>query len=140
SGGGERKRDPGRCPGGGAVRLRCQPGDGPGRGAQRADPRAVRPPFYDPLATLAYLAAVTSRVRLGATVVLLPFRHPVLMARARAGRHPPRGALRRWLGTGRQGRDPATIALSTRAGRWRSAPPVTRGQRTIMSRWARRTR
>ncbi len=44
--------------------------------------RRFGPVFYDPLATLGYVAACTSRVRLGATVFVLPFRHPVLMARA----------------------------------------------------------
>lgn len=39
------------------------------------------PAFYDPLATLGYVAGITERVRLGATVFVLPFRHPVLLAR-----------------------------------------------------------
>ena len=38
-------------------------------------------PFYDPFTTLTWLASQTSRVRLGTTVVVLPYRHPVLMAR-----------------------------------------------------------
>lgn len=42
------------------------------------------PAFYDPFVTLSYVAAKTSRVRLGATVFVLPFRPPVLMARALA--------------------------------------------------------
>src|SRR5829696_4556942 len=42
------------------------------------------PAFYDPLVTLAAVAAATERVRLGASVFVLPFRHPVLMARALA--------------------------------------------------------
>jgi len=44
--------------------------------------RRFGPAFYDPLVTLGFVAAATSRVRLGATVFVLPFRHPVLMARA----------------------------------------------------------
>lgn len=36
---------------------------------------------YEPLVTLAYLAAVTKRVLLGTSVYLLPLRHPVLSAR-----------------------------------------------------------
>ncbi|HLZ68332.1 MAG TPA: LLM class F420-dependent oxidoreductase [Dehalococcoidia bacterium] len=44
--------------------------------------RRFGPAFYDPLVTLGYVAACTTRVRLGATVFVLPFRHPVLMARA----------------------------------------------------------
>lgn len=51
-------------------------------------PGAVRhsfgPAFFDPLVTLSYVAARTERVRLGATVFVLPFRAPVLMARALA--------------------------------------------------------
>ncbi|HEX5368424.1 MAG TPA: TIGR03619 family F420-dependent LLM class oxidoreductase, partial [Dehalococcoidia bacterium] len=38
-------------------------------------------PFYDPFTTLSWLAGQTTRVRLGTTVVVLPYRHPVLMAR-----------------------------------------------------------
>ncbi len=36
----------------------------------------------DPLATLAYLAATTSRVRIGSAIINLPFYNPVLLARA----------------------------------------------------------
>ena len=35
----------------------------------------------DPLATLAYLAAATSRVRIGTSIINLPFHNPVLLAR-----------------------------------------------------------
>ena len=38
-------------------------------------------PFYDPFTTLAWLAGQTKRVRLGTTVIVLPYRHPILMAR-----------------------------------------------------------
>ncbi len=38
-------------------------------------------PFYDPFATLAWLAGQTARVQLGTTVTVLPYRHPVLTAR-----------------------------------------------------------
>lgn len=38
-------------------------------------------PFYDPFTSLTWLAGQTERVRLGTTVVVLPYRHPVLMAR-----------------------------------------------------------
>lgn len=41
-------------------------------------------PFYDPFTTLAYLAARTDRVRLGITVAILPYRHPVHTARVAA--------------------------------------------------------
>lgn len=38
-------------------------------------------PFYDPFATLAWLAGQTSRVELGTTVAVLPYRHPLATAR-----------------------------------------------------------
>lgn len=41
-------------------------------------------PFYDPLVTLAYVAAATERVRLGTSVLVVPYRHPVLIARSAA--------------------------------------------------------
>ncbi|HLG70830.1 MAG TPA: TIGR03619 family F420-dependent LLM class oxidoreductase [Chloroflexota bacterium] len=37
--------------------------------------------FYDPLATLAFLAGVTQGIELGTTVLVLPYRHPLLVAR-----------------------------------------------------------
>lgn len=48
-------------------------------------PRAVEarygPVYYDAVAVLAYLAGITSRVRLGTTVLVLPYRHPVVLAK-----------------------------------------------------------
>ncbi|MET9463832.1 TIGR03619 family F420-dependent LLM class oxidoreductase [Streptomyces sp. NPDC006544] len=41
-------------------------------------------PFYEPFTTLSWLAGVTSRVRLGTTVLVLPYRHPLLVARMSA--------------------------------------------------------
>ena len=41
-------------------------------------------PFYDPFVTLAWLARVTTRMELGTTVVILPYRHPLLTARLAA--------------------------------------------------------
>src|SRR5207245_2360992 len=41
-------------------------------------------PFYDPFATLAWLAGLTHRVELGTTVVILPYRHPLHTARLAA--------------------------------------------------------
>jgi probable F420-dependent oxidoreductase len=38
--------------------------------------------FLEPLTALAVVAAVTERVRLGTTVLVLPYRHPVLAAKA----------------------------------------------------------
>ncbi|WP_078489999.1 LLM class flavin-dependent oxidoreductase [Streptomyces bikiniensis] len=41
-------------------------------------------PFYDPFATLAWLAGITRTVGLGTTVAILPYRHPVHTARVAA--------------------------------------------------------
>ncbi|MGK4580701.1 TIGR03619 family F420-dependent LLM class oxidoreductase [Kitasatospora sp. HPMI-4] len=38
-------------------------------------------PFYDPFTTLAWLAGTTERISLGTTVAILPYRHPVHLAR-----------------------------------------------------------
>ncbi|CDR18210.1 LLM class F420-dependent oxidoreductase [Streptomyces iranensis] len=38
-------------------------------------------PFLDPLDTLAYVAAATQRLKLGTGVLLLPYRHPVVLAK-----------------------------------------------------------
>ena len=38
-------------------------------------------PFYDPFVTLGWLAGQTSRIELGTTVVILPYRHPLQAAR-----------------------------------------------------------
>src|SRR5207247_1257990 len=35
-------------------------------------------PFYDPFVTLGWLAGLTRTVELGTTVILLPYRHPLL--------------------------------------------------------------
>ncbi|MFI1213489.1 TIGR03619 family F420-dependent LLM class oxidoreductase [Streptomyces sp. NPDC020802] len=37
-------------------------------------------PFCEPFTTLSWLAGITSRVRLGTTVLVLPYRHPLLTA------------------------------------------------------------
>jgi alkanesulfonate monooxygenase SsuD/methylene tetrahydromethanopterin reductase-like flavin-dependent oxidoreductase (luciferase family) len=41
-------------------------------------------PFYEPFTTLAWLAGITSRIRLGTTVLIVPYRHPLLIARMAA--------------------------------------------------------
>ncbi|MBB4962476.1 LLM class flavin-dependent oxidoreductase [Micromonospora polyrhachis] len=41
-------------------------------------------PFYEPFTTLSWLAGVTQRVRLGTTVLIVPYRHPLLTARMAA--------------------------------------------------------
>lgn len=40
--------------------------------------------FYDPLATLAYVAGVTSTVKLGVAVLVVPYRHPLPLAKTLA--------------------------------------------------------
>lgn len=41
-------------------------------------------PFYEPFTTLSWLAGITHRVRLGTTVLIVPYRHPLLTARMAA--------------------------------------------------------
>ncbi|GAA4053488.1 LLM class flavin-dependent oxidoreductase [Nonomuraea soli] len=38
-------------------------------------------PFYEPFTTLSWLAGVTTTLRLGTTVLVLPYRHPLLVSR-----------------------------------------------------------
>jgi probable F420-dependent oxidoreductase len=48
-------------------------------------PRTVEarygPVYYDAIAVLGYLAGITHRVRLGTTVLVLPYRHPIVLAK-----------------------------------------------------------
>ena len=41
-------------------------------------------PFYDPFTTLSWLAAATTRLSLGTSVAIVPYRHPLLTARMSA--------------------------------------------------------
>ncbi|HSG18958.1 MAG TPA: TIGR03619 family F420-dependent LLM class oxidoreductase [Anaerolineae bacterium] len=41
-------------------------------------------PFYDPFVSLSWLANIATRVELGTTVIILPYRHPLLTARLAA--------------------------------------------------------
>jgi alkanesulfonate monooxygenase SsuD/methylene tetrahydromethanopterin reductase-like flavin-dependent oxidoreductase (luciferase family) len=41
-------------------------------------------PFYEPFTTLSWLAGLTRTVRLGTTVLIVPYRHPLLTARMAA--------------------------------------------------------
>jgi alkanesulfonate monooxygenase SsuD/methylene tetrahydromethanopterin reductase-like flavin-dependent oxidoreductase (luciferase family) len=41
-------------------------------------------PFYEPFTTLSWLAGVTGTIRLGTTVLIAPYRHPLLVARMAA--------------------------------------------------------
>jgi probable F420-dependent oxidoreductase len=52
---------------------------------RRQFPRS--PLFYDPVVTLSYVAALTERVRLGTTVLVLPMRHPLPLAKELATLH-----------------------------------------------------
>ena len=53
--------------------------------AVTADVAARYPaPFYDPFTALGWLAGITRRVELGTTVIVLPYRHPLLTARMAA--------------------------------------------------------
>lgn len=37
--------------------------------------------FYEPLITLSYIASLTSKIRLGTSVIILPYRNPVVLAK-----------------------------------------------------------
>ena len=41
-------------------------------------------PFYEPFTTPAWLAGITGRIRLGTTALIVPYRHPLLIARMAA--------------------------------------------------------
>ena len=43
-----------------------------------------RPSWYEPMITLAYAAAQTSRIRLGTGIIILPYRDPVILAKQAA--------------------------------------------------------
>ena len=43
-----------------------------------------RPDWYEPMITLAYAAAETSRVRLGTGIIVLPYRDPIILAKQAA--------------------------------------------------------
>jgi hypothetical protein len=70
-------------------------------------------PFCDPFIALAYLAGVTQRLELGTTVLVAPYRHPLLAARM-AGRFLARRVACRW---------PAITQLGTAFSRPRSCQP-----------------
>lgn len=53
--------------------------------AVRPDVKAQFPaPFYDPFVSLGWLAARTTRIEIGTTVTILPYRHPLQTARLAA--------------------------------------------------------
>jgi probable F420-dependent oxidoreductase len=61
--------------------------------------REYQTPFYDPLVTLGVLACATRRVRLGTSVLVVPYRHPLLTARMTANLDQLSGG-RMFLGVG----------------------------------------
>ncbi|MGV9304051.1 LLM class flavin-dependent oxidoreductase [Nonomuraea sp. NPDC003727] len=44
-------------------------------------------PFYEPFTTLSWLAGITTRVTLGTTVLIVPYRHPLVTARMAINLH-----------------------------------------------------
>ncbi|MFD0577205.1 LLM class flavin-dependent oxidoreductase [Dactylosporangium darangshiense] len=54
------------------------------RGGHPGRRGAVSPPFYEPFTTLAWLAGNTRTIGLGTTVLITPYRHPLLTARMAA--------------------------------------------------------
>jgi alkanesulfonate monooxygenase SsuD/methylene tetrahydromethanopterin reductase-like flavin-dependent oxidoreductase (luciferase family) len=65
--------------------------------------------FWDPFTTAAWLAGVNPRVRLGTSVVVIPYRHPLLVARLSANVHDLSGG-RFSLGIGVGGGAPLEFA------------------------------
>src|SRR4051794_23789247 len=78
------------------------------------------PLFYDPVLTLTWVAAVTQRVRLGTSVLVLPMRHPLPLAKELASLHNLSGG-RLILGAGVGWLEPEFAALG--------APFKERGRR-----------
>src|SRR2546428_697094 len=70
-------------------------------------------PFYEPFTTLSWLAGLTRGIRLGTTVLIVPYRHPLLIARMAANLNDLSGGR---LVLGRGVGWPAT-GLSTRSSR-----------------------
>src|SRR5580693_357705 len=99
-------------------------------------------PFYEPFTTLAWLAGLTRRIRLGTTVLILPYRHPLLTARMAAnlndlsgGRLGPAGVRRARcpVPRARTADRPAPAGHARRVGRcrglpWRAGPGLDRRQ------------
>ncbi|MGH7092315.1 MAG: TIGR03619 family F420-dependent LLM class oxidoreductase [Stellaceae bacterium] len=70
------------------------------------------PLFYDPVLTLTWVAAVTERVRLGTSVLVLPMRHPLPLAKELATLHNLSGG-RLILGVGVGWLEPEFAALGS---------------------------
>lgn len=94
-------------------------------------------PFYEPFTTLAWLAGVTSTVRLGTTVLILPYREPLLVARTAgtlnrlSGGRPGAGGRRRLVTTGVRGARRAVLRArqADRRAPGRPAEGLGRGDR-----------
>ncbi|MGP0027260.1 MAG: LLM class flavin-dependent oxidoreductase [Streptosporangiaceae bacterium] len=85
--------------------------------------------FLEPFTTLSWLAGITTRVRLGTTVIVLPYRQPLLVARM-AGN--PQRAQRRPAGPrGGRGRGAAGSEETRRPDEaWRALTAVATHRRT----------
>ena len=57
-------------------------------------------PFYEPFTTLGWLAGVTRRIEIGTTVIVLPYRNPVEVARMAANVDQLSGGLGPLFGVG----------------------------------------
>jgi len=68
------------------------------------------PLFYDPILTLTWVASVTERVRLGTSVIVLPMRHPLPLAKELSTLHNLSGG-RLILGVGVGWLEPEFAAL-----------------------------
>jgi hypothetical protein len=88
---GRRRRDSRKRPGR-AQELGSNCGGSGLRPADALDHIAVTPdideqypaPFFEPFTTLAWPAGITDRIRLGTSVLIMPYRHPLLVARMAA--------------------------------------------------------
>jgi probable F420-dependent oxidoreductase len=90
-------------------------------------------PFYDALTTLAYLAGTTNRIRLGTTVLVLPYRHPLLVARVAATLDQlSRGRLVLGVGAGWAAREFATLGLDHA----RRGPVTDEHLRVLLEAWS----
>ncbi|HEU4656036.1 MAG TPA: TIGR03619 family F420-dependent LLM class oxidoreductase, partial [Capillimicrobium sp.] len=70
-------------------------------------------PFWDPLTTLAWLAGRTARIELGTTVLVVPFRHPIITARMVANiDHFSGGRIILGVGLGWAEREYASVGVS----------------------------
>lgn len=83
-------------------------------------------PLADPLATLSFVAAATRRILLGTSVLLLPFHHPVVLAKepGRAGGDQG-GRAGLVTGPGRAARGDVGVRRAAGTSRWAGAGPMT---------------